>query len=347
MTKDLVFSTENGLYCPLADIHIDPWRAVDRAVITHAHADHARPGCRTYLCTPECAPILRTRLGRNINIQTLPYDSPLTCNEVRITLYPAGHVLGSAQVLLEPLADHARNHPSWCISGDYKLAFDPTCTLFEPVRCGVFITESTFGLPIYRWPETSLVFDDINSWWRENQARSFNSIIYTYAFGKAQRLLAGLDPSIGPILVHGAVDRLLPPYREAGIALPTTERATIDSAKRADGRAIIIAPPSAAGTMWLKKFGKHSDAFASGWMQIRGTRRRRSIDRGFVLSDHADWPGLLSAIEATGAYRVGVTHGAVTPLVRFLKEERSLDAFPISTRYEGEVEEQDDTSLED
>lgn len=342
MNRDLVLSTDNGLYCPLADIHIDPWRAVDRAVITHAHADHARPGCRTYLCTPECAPLLRTRLGRNTNIQSLPYASPLVCNDVRITLYPAGHVLGSAQVHLQPIGEHSRTHPAWCISGDYKTAPDPTCTPFESIRCDVFVTESTFGLPIYRWPDPSTVFEDINAWWLGNQSRGLNSIIYTYALGKAQRLLAGLDPTIGPILVHGAVDRLLPPYRDAGIPLPATERANIDSAKRANGRAIVIAPPSAGGTLWLRKFGKHSDAFASGWMQIRGTRRRRSIDRGFVLSDHADWPGLLSAIEATGASRIGVTHGAVTPLVRFLREERALDAFPISTRYEGEIEESDD-----
>ena len=344
MTADLVVSTDRGLYCQLADIHIDPWRAIDRAIITHAHADHARPGSKTYLCTPESEPILRIRLGKDISIQTLPYNQPLLHNDIRITLHPAGHVLGSAQVLLEPTGPHARTHRSCCISGDYKTTPDPTCTPFEPVRCEHFITESTFGLPIYRWPDARIVFDDINAWWRNNQTRSLSSIIYTYALGKAQRLLAGLDPAIGPILVHGAIDRLLPPYRDAGVQLPPTERATADNAKASRGRAMVIAPPSSAGSPWLKKFGKHSDAFASGWMQIRGTRRRRSIDRGFVLSDHADWPGLLSAIEATGASRIGITHGTVTPLARYLREEKSLDAYPISTRFEGEV---DDTAETD
>lgn len=347
MTTDLVVSTDRGLYCPLADIHIDPWRPVDRAIITHAHADHARPGSNSYLCTPESEPILRIRLGKDTNIQTLAYNQPLQHNDIRITLHPAGHVLGSAQVLLEPTGPHAHTHQSCCISGDYKTTPDPTCTPFEPVRCEHFITESTFGLPIYRWPDPCIVFDDINAWWRNNQPRSLTSIIYTYALGKAQRLLTGLDPAIGPILVHGAIDRLLPPYREAGIHLPPTERATTDNANQSRGHAMVIAPPSAAGSPWLKKFGKHSDAFASGWMQIRGTRRRRSIDRGFVLSDHADWPGLLSAIEATGAARIGITHGTLTPLVRYLREEKSLDAYPISTRYEGEVDDASETDPSD
>jgi putative mRNA 3-end processing factor len=250
---------------------------------------------------------------------------------VRVSLHPSGHVLGSAQVRLE----HAGE--VWVVSGDYKIAPDRTCAPFDPVRCDTFVTESTFGLPVYRWRPQEEVFQQINGWWRSNQEKGKASLLFAYSLGKAQRVLAGVDPSIGPVYTHGAVERMTGIYRQTGVALPETRLAV--AAGAADwARALIVAPPSANGTPWMRRFGRLSTGFASGWMRIRGARRRRAIDRGFVLSDHADWPGLLSAIEATGAGRVWVTHGYRSPMVRWLREQ-GRQAEAVETRYEGEQDE--------
>lgn len=328
----LLRATEHGLYCEAGGFHVDPWRPVERAVITHAHADHARPGSASYLSSATGAALLRSRLGAATPIETLPFGEQRTVGDVRLSLHPAGHVLGSAQVLIE----HAGER--WCVSGDYKTEPDPTAETFDPVRCNVFITESTFGLPIYRWPPAQTLFSEINRWWADCQSAGRTAIIYAYALGKAQRLLAGLDASLGPILAHGAITRLNPAYAEAGVALPAVLHANKENAKTHRGRAIVVAPPSAGGTPWIKPFGTISEAIASGWMLVRGRRRRRAVDRGFPLSDHADWPGLLDTIAATGAERVGVTHGSVEPMVRYLREQRGVDAFAVETRYAGEQE---------
>lgn len=326
---ELVVRRPEGLYCPPGDFYIDPWRAVARAVITHAHADHARAGHAHYLVSAPSERVLRARFG-NLPMQTLDYGESITQNGVRISLHPAGHVLGSAQVRL------AYGGHVWVVSGDYKLAADPTCTAFEPVTCDTFITESTFGLPIYRWPESHDVMLTINQWWAHNASLGRTSLLYAYAFGKGQRLLAGLDTAIGPIITHGSFDALNAAYRQSGVALPETKRVTevSDVDKK---QALVLAPPSAGSSPWMKRFGEVSHAMVSGWMQIRGARRRRGVDRGFVLSDHADWPALLTAIEATGAERVIVTHGNTAALIRWLKESgRIAQAF--ETEY-GEVEE--------
>lgn len=331
---DLIVSRPEGLYCPPGDFYIDPWRPVGRAVITHGHGDHARPGSRHYLAAAPGEGILRARLGADIDLQSLPYGETIDHHGVRLSLHPAGHVLGSAQVRLEYGGE------VWVASGDYKTEADGTCAPFEPVPCDTFITESTFGLPVYRWQPQASVFAEINAWWQANAAAGRASLLYCYAFGKAQRILSGLDASIGPILTHGAMDTLTAAYRATGVMLPATEPATgyADAARLR--RAMVLAPPSAAGTTWLKRFGEHADAVASGWMQLRGTRRRRGVDRGFVLSDHADWPGLQQAIAATGARRVIVTHGSTAVLVRWL-QEKGLDAQGFSTEYGGEEEEQE------
>jgi putative mRNA 3-end processing factor len=219
----------------------------------------------------------------------------------------------------------------WVASGDYKIEPDKTCAPFEPVRCDTFITESTFGLPIYRWDPEQSIFDDINRWWKKNADEGRCSVIFGYSFGKAQRILSGLDPSIGPIVCHGAVEPLNRVYREGGIELPPTLMVS-DIDKAALKQAIVVAPPSASGSAWMKRFGDYSDAFASGWMQLRGARRRRGVDRGFVLSDHADWPGLMSAIAATGAQRIIVTHGSIPVMVRWLCQQ-GLDAAGFDTEY--------------
>ncbi len=324
-SADLIVRRAEGLYCPAGGFFIDPWRAVELAVITHAHADHARRGHAHYLAAADAPHVLRARLG-DIRLQTLDYGEPIIINGVRVSLHPAGHVLGSAQVRVEQAGR------VWVASGDYKLGADSTCAPFEPVACDTFITESTFGLPVYRWAPDTAVFAQINDWWTVNAQAGIASVLFCYAFGKAQRILAGVDSAIGPIFCHGAVEKVNAAYRASGVRLPETQRVTEATAKAAFGRALVLAPPSAQGTPWLRRFGEYSDAFASGWMQLRGVRRRRALDRGFVLSDHADWPGLMRAIASTGARRVIVTHGYVDVLVRWLTEQ-GLQAESFATEY--------------
>ena len=326
---NLIIARPEGLYCPPGDFYLDPWRPVDRAVITHGHGDHAHRGNGHYLATRAGAGILRRRLGDDINLDVLDYGETIDHHGVKLSLHPAGHVLGSAQVRLEYKGE------VWVASGDYKLEDDGTCAPFEPVRCHAFVTESTFGLPIYRWQPQAQIFADINRWWSDNAAHGRASMLYCYSFGKAQRILSGLDESIGPILAHGAVIPLTNVYRDAGVRMPAIHYAGSFNDKDALRRAMIIAPPSSAGTTWLRRFGDLSDAFASGWMAIRGTRRRRNVDRGFVLSDHADWPGLQTAVAETGAERVFVTHGSSSTMVRWLREQ-GLDAQEFDTEYGGE-----------
>ena len=333
MSADLVVQRPEGLYCPPGDFYIDPWRPVARAVITHAHSDHARMGHGHYLAAEPSEGVLRARLGE-IDLQALPYGRPIVHHGVTLSLHPAGHVLGSAQVRLEA------GGQVWVASGDYKVAADPTCAAFEPVRCDVFITESTFGLPIYRWSLDEEIFADINRWWARNVDAGRASVLACYSFGKAQRILSGVDPSIGPIIVHGAVEPLNRAYRAAGVELPAT-RMVVDVKERADfRRALVLCPPSAAASPWMRRFGDAQTAFASGWMQLRGARRRGGYDRGFVLSDHADWPGLMSAVRATGAQRVIVTHGSVAVMVRYLAEQ-GLRAEAFETEYGGDAVEAD------
>ena len=327
---DLIVRRPEGLYCPPGDFFIDPWRPVPRAVITHAHADHARRGHGAYLATAISEGVLRARLG-NITLQGLDYGEAVDVNGVRLSLHPAGHVLGSAQVRVE------HQGRVWVASGDYFVSgqvgdVNATCAPFAPVRCDCFITESTFGLPIYRWPAQSAVLADINAWWAANAATGRSSLLLGYSFGKAQRLLAGLDASIGPIVVHGAVEPLNEAYRAAGVALPATLRLEALTDKAQLQRAIVVAPPSVQGGAWARKLGEGADAFASGWMQLRGARRRHGVDRGFVLSDHADWPGLQRAIGATGASRVIVTHGYEAVMVRWLRDQ-GLQAGSFATEY--------------
>jgi putative mRNA 3-end processing factor len=331
---DLIVQKPEGLYCPAGDFHIDPWRPVQRAVITHAHADHARRGHGAYLATAISEGVLRARLGEGITLQGLAYGEAVLVNGVRVSLHPAGHVLGSAQVRVE------HGGQVWVASGDYFTSghthdTNATCAPFEPVRCHCFITESTFGLPIYRWRPQAEVLAQVNAWWHANAEAGRASLLLGYSFGKAQRLLAGVDASIGPIVVHGAVQPLNEAYRAAGVALPSTPRLEELPDKALLRRALVVAPPAVHGSAWAARLGEHSDAFASGWMQLRGARRRQGVDRGFVLSDHADWPGLQRAIGATGAERVIVTHGYEAVMVRWLQQQ-GLQAGSFATEYGAE-----------
>jgi putative mRNA 3-end processing factor len=332
-SSDLIVLRPEGMYCPQGDFYIDPWRPVERALITHAHADHARVGHAHYLAASPSEGVLRARLG-SINLEAIDYALKVLHNSVSISFHPAGHVLGSAQVRLEYKGQ------VWVASGDYKYSeheeLDTTCAPFEPVRCDTFITESTFGLPIYRWQPQAELFADINTWWAANAAQGRASVLYCYSFGKAQRILSGVDANIGPIVVHGAVEPLNRAYREAGVPLPPTQLVSEVTDKSTFKTALVLAPPSVSGSVWMRRFGDkgsgYSDAFASGWMQLRGARRRRGVDKGFVMSDHADWSGLQAAIKATQAERVIVTHGQVPVMVRWLQEQ-GLQAQAFETQF--------------
>ena len=329
MGTPLLHPTEHGLYCAAGDFHVDPWRPVPRAVITHAHADHACWGCGRYLTSVEGRHVLRVRMGREAVIDAVEYGEGVGIGGVGVSLHPAGHILGSSQIRVEHRGE------IWVVSGDYKTGPDATCRAFEPVRCHTFVTESTFGLPIYRWDSQETIFAQVNDWWRANRDAGRASLLYGYALGKSQRLLAGLDDAIGPIYTHGAVEKLNRAYRETGIPLPPTQY--VGSAPRGFdwGGAMIVAPPSALGTPWTRRFGAASSGFASGWMRIRGPRRRKGVDRGFVLSDHVDWESLMGAIADTRATRVLVTHGYSAIVVRWLLG-RGLDAAVLATQYVGE-----------
>jgi len=311
---DLVVLRPEGLYCAAGDFHIDPWRPVARAVITHGHGDHARPGMREYHCSEGSLPILHWRLG-DVPVQAHAEGVPFRLGQVQISLHPAGHVLGSSQVRIDD------GQQVWVASGDYKRQPDPTCTPFEVVPCDTFITEATFALPIYRWPDTPAVAAEIVAWRRECEQRGEAAILLCYALGKAQRVLAELLPlDDRPAWLHGAIANGVAVYRQAGV--PMLETLTVAEQGRQPDAAgqLILAPPSAAGTPWMRRFGRHQLGFASGWMQLRGNRRRRNVDRGFVISDHADWPALLQTIEQTGAQRVIATHGNTDALIPFLRE---------------------------
>lgn len=320
--------TDKGMYVPAADVYIDPWRAVNRALITHGHSDHARSGSSAYLTHQHSIPILKKRLG-NLNYQGVEYGETIDINGVKFSFHPAGHVLGSSQIRIEHKGE------VWVASGDYKLQNDGVCAPFEPVKCNTFITESTFGLPVYNWMPQQEVFNEINEWWAKNAEQGRCSIIYAYSLGKAQRILQHVNQQIGPVFVHGAVAGMNEAYADAGIALNPYTKVSADIDKSHYRKALIIAPSSADASPWMKKFEPYSTAFASGWMAVRGNRRRLAADRGFVLSDHADWAELNAAVKATEATQVLVTHGFTDTFARWLCEN-GYDARAVKTEYAGE-----------
>lgn len=327
----LIVFTDKGLYCPRADVYIDPWRPVPKAIITHAHADHSRSGMKDYLAHHHSLPVMRWRLG-DISAQGIDYGETINLNGVEVSLHPAGHIPGSAQVRL------AFGGEIWVVSGDYKLEDDGLSAPFEPVPCTHFITESTFGLPVYRWHPQQEVMNDINRWWEANVKEGLCSVVLCYALGKAQRILQHLDASTGPIYVHGAIHNTNRMLEESGYAF--TPSAYLDgSVTKADLRgAMVLAPPSALGSPWMKRLSPYKVATASGWMSLRGARRRRNVDQGFILSDHADWEGLNQAVAATGAENIYVTHGYTEVFSTWLRQ-KGLNAQTVRTEYEGELAE--------
>ena len=320
--------TPSGIYCPAGDFYIDPWRPVARALITHGHADHARSGMGAYLATDIAAPVMRHRLG-DIPLDTIRYGETRQIGGARVSFHPAGHVPGSAQIRVDVDGE------IWVASGDYKVVDDGLSTPFEPVRCHHFITESTFGLPVFRWQDQRDVARQINDWWASCAAAGKTAFLGCYALGKAQRLLTLLNPDIGPILTHTAIENTNAVLRDQGITLPATLHAGPALSPKDHPGALVLAPPSALDSAWARKFGAFETGFASGWMAIRGIRRRRSGDRGFVISDHADWAGLLDAITQTGAENIYVTHGYTDTFARYLNES-GWNAQVVPTEFGGD-----------
>jgi putative mRNA 3-end processing factor len=328
MLNNLLTFTQNGIYCPPADVYIDPWRPVKKALVTHGHSDHSRWGHEKYLAHHDSVPIIKHRLGE-INIMGVEYGEFIKVNDVNFSFHPAGHIPGSAQVRVEYKGE------VWVVSGDYKLEDDGFSVPFEPVRCHTFITECTFGLPVFRWKPQEEVMASINDWWKNNREKNLTSVLIAYSLGKAQRLINHLDPSIGTIYTHGAIENMNEVIRVMGKSLGTTKRVTADLKKEDFRGALVLAPPSAIGSTWMRKFQPFSLGIASGWMALRGTRRRRAADRGFVLSDHADWDGLNQAIKDTGAERIITTHGYTEIFTNWLKEQGYV-AITEKTTFEGE-----------
>lgn len=329
----LIEFSDKGLYCRAGGFYIDPWRPVEHAVITHGHSDHARWGSRNYLCHRDTKPILQARLGQG-NYQTADWNQSVYLNGVRVSLHPAGHIIGSAQVRVEYEGE------VWVVSGDYKVENDGLSGQFEPVKCHTFITECTFGLPIYNWKPQARIYDDMKNWIRGNQERGITSVLFAYSLGKAQRIMLPVAEVTDTILAHGATYNMHTALVNAGWKLPPVERVTPDTPKDLLKGGVVIAPSSAEGTPWLKKFSPYAVGVCSGWMQVRGATRRRNADAGFAISDHADWNGLLQAVKATGAECVYATHGFQSVFSRYLTE-LGINGREVHTEYGGEEETQE------
>jgi putative mRNA 3-end processing factor len=327
----LIEFTDKGLYCKIAGVYIDPWKPVEKAVITHAHSDHARFGSKSYLCHNHTVPLLRLRLGDN-HYQGVEWGEPVFINGVRFSLHPAGHMIGSSQIRIEFGGE------VWVVSGDYKVEDDGISGKFEPVRCHTFVTESTFGLPIYKWKPQSEIFNSIQRWILTNKDNGRASVLLAYSYGKAQRLLACLQTMTDEIFAHGAIANANQTLINAGWNLPHLTWVTRDTPKEKLSSAIIIAPPSADSSPWIKRFTPYAVGVCSGWMQVRGNVRRRNADAGFVLSDHADWKGLLDTIKETGAEKVYVTHGFQSAFSRYLNEI-GIESAEVKTEFGNEEEE--------
>ena len=328
----LIKFTNKGIYCQQGDFYIDPWQPVNLAVTTHGHADHVKWGNNAYLCHDLTRPILNQRLGADLKIETLPYGKEININGVKLSLFPAGHVIGSSQIRLEYKGEVC------VVSGDYKVEYDGISTAFEPVKCHTFVSESTFGLPIYKWQAQNIVFDQIRNWVSDNHDKGKTSVLVAYSLGKAQRLLKNLADYC-EIYVHNSIANLNDGFLKAGVDLPETIRITADIKKEALQQGIVIVPPAMAEGKWIKTLQQAATGVCSGWMQVRAGRRWRSADAGFALSDHADWPGLLSAIKATEAEKVFVTHGFTATFSKYLNEI-GIASEEVKTQYGNEEEEE-------
>lgn len=327
--------TERGIYCPAGDFYIDPWLPVTRAFITHAHSDHARQGMGCYISSPITAALMRARISEDISVTALNYGEKLTINGVSVSLHPAGHIPGSAQIRIE------KNGYVAVVSGDYKTEPDGLSIPIEPIRCHEFVSECTFGLPIFRWKPSEISIQEITDWWMTNQSQNKNSILIAYALGKAQRLLNDLAGD-GRIVVHGSIYRMNEILKQVGLPIASCEKVSELNNRKKNKSLLVLAPPSAIGSTWIRRFSPFSLGIVSGWMAIRGIRRRRAADAGFVISDHADWDGLIQVIRCTGAEKVYLTHGYSDPFARYLREI-GIQAEPVQSQFYGEGEDLETT----
>ena len=325
MKTPLLAFNSKGIYCEAADVYIDAWKPVNKVIISHGHADHSRWGHQHYITHKDNVPIIKHRLGE-INVESKSYGETFTINNVKFSLHPAGHIIGSSQVRVEHQGE------VWVFSGDYKDEFDGVSVPYEPVKCHTFITECTFGLPAFKWKPQNEVFEEINQWWQQNKEDGRTSILFGYSLGKAQRLLKHINPEIGKIYTHGAIENMTEVLRSL-VDFPETNLITRETTKAELKGNLVIAPPSAHGSTWIKKMTPYVTASASGWMTFRGARRRRAIDKGFVLSDHCDWNGLINSIKATACEKVICTHGYTDIFAKYLRE-LGYDARTEKTQYE-------------
>jgi len=303
-----------GIYCPAGDFYIDATGKVERNIVTHAHSDHARPGHISYLSHKSSEPLLRARLGKRIKIESLEYQEQISIHGIKVTLYPSGHIYGAAQVKVE------QNGEIWVVTGDYKLEDDGLSVPFEPVKCHHFITECTFGLPVYQWPDQDEVYRKINDWWRENTLQGITSILYGYSLGKSQRIIKNIDHTNGPVYVHKSVGAMNQAIIGDGADLPQTTTLNEQLAPEKIKGNLVIAPPSFTAGPIIRELSPFSVAMASGWIQTGRNMGSGRLNKGFVLSDHADWDGLLTAINATESERVITMHGYTSELTRWLNE---------------------------
>lgn len=325
----LVQWTDRGLYCAAGDFYIDPHRAVDTAVVTHAHSDHARRGSRLYYCERSGVGLLKIRLGRQIQVRGQEYREKFQLGRATVSFHSAGHILGSAQVRIECDGE------VWVVSGDYKRDPDPSCVPFEVVHCDTFITEATFGTPKFVWSKNRDHGRDIFHWWLGNRESGRNCLLFGYSLGKAQRILAELAPHADrPVIVHSAIEEMNVAYRAEKIRLaPTIDIQQLPPDQPIQGE-LILAPPSILKTEWLARLGDFETAFASGWMQGSNYGHTTRYDRGFVMSDHADWNDLVNTVLATHAKRVFVQHRSNGALVQHLRRLK-LEAFSAAELSEG------------
>ncbi len=325
MSTPLLIFNDKGIYCTAANVYIDAWKPVDNVIITHGHADHSRWGHQRYITHHHNIPIIKHRLG-DIEVVGVDYGETFSVNNVKFSLHPAGHIIGSSQVRVEHKGE------VWVFTGDYKLDDDGVAKPYESVSCHTFISECTFGLPAFNWRPQKEVFEEINQWWLSNQEEGRTSVLFGYSLGKAQRLLKHLNPDIGKIYTHGAIENMTDVCRQL-VEFPATELITRDTTKKDLHGHMVLAPPSAHGSTWIRKMTPYVTGSASGWMTFRGARRRRAIDQGFVLSDHCDWNQLLEAVKNTGCEKVICTHGYTDIFAKYLRT-LGYDARTEKTQYE-------------
>ncbi len=328
MKNALLTFTPRGIYCKRADTYIDPWKPVHRAIITHGHADHARYGNANYLAHKDTCSIMKVRLGAN-NYVPFEFGDSVYINGVKFSFFPAGHLLGSAQIKVEYKGE------IWVSTGDYKLENDLISLPWEPIKCHSLITECTFGLPVYNWESNEALKIELVQWIQQNRSEGLNSVLIGYSLGKAQRLLKMIEDIDVPIYCHGAVENMNEVHRQSGIILPPTFRPDSDQKKFND--CIIVAPTSVMGTPWLRKFKPYKICFASGWMALRGARRRKAVDKGLIISDHVDWKGLKTVMETCEPEKVICTHGYTDIYAAYLNSV-GIEAVTEKTHFETDNE---------